>query len=154
MQPVKNDIPNNHFFDFEIFMLNEEFPGKITGENQRKILVVTQPAPTKAEMLFLEKVLTAVKVDVVKDIALAVAEEKQTFNLFDVLRKLPTERVLIFGLTPPQCGLNLNLTKYQPLVHSGVQILLCNQLAEIENNQQLKRHLWSALQQIFPDNGA
>lgn len=154
MKEATNDILGSQFFDFDLFPVSEEFEGKITGENARKILLVVHPSPTEADSGFLAKVLSAVNVDAKRDILLATAENKQTFSLFDLVRKHSIEVVLIFGLAPSDCGLNLNMRPYRPITHKGVLFLLCNQLEEIAANQQLKKHLWSALQQIFLQNDA
>ncbi|GAB4249490.1 MAG: hypothetical protein Kow0027_12430 [Saprospiraceae bacterium] len=150
MPKTENDIPTSQFFDFEIFPLDDEFTGKITGGNKRNILVLTIPAPDQSDHQFLGKVLSAVQVAIDDDIALATAEKAHNFNLVELVGVTGAKVVLIFGVKPLSYGLNINMKLYQPVLHNGTKYLLCNQLGEIAQNQQLKRHLWSALQQIFP----
>lgn len=151
---MDNDLPHNLFFDFEIFLLKDELIGKITGGNKRQVLVVAHAQDLDAESDFLKKILLAVKIDADRDISLLVVEDEQPFLLFELVKKLSSKIVILFGMSTAQCGLNLNMNWYQAIEHGGVQLLLCHQLRQIASNQLYKRNLWSALQQIFPKTDA
>lgn len=144
-----NDIPNSQFFDFYISLQNDDILGKVTGENLRNVLVALHPVPDDGLKGFLAKILSAVEIDIDKDIALLNLDSSLPISLVPAAKSLDAKVLLVFGLNAHSCGMNLNLKPYQPLEHLGIQILLCDQLSELATNQQLKRQLWSALQQIF-----
>ncbi len=144
----ENNILNNQYIDFDIFVTSDE--NLIPESNQFRHLVVFQ-GNKEVEQLksFLEKILQAAKVDVQKDVFLINADAKERFRFIDIKKKAPIEFVLFFGVHPKQFGLNFQFQKYQPFQFNNCHFLVADDLSAIQENKQLKGALWNSLKSLY-----
>jgi hypothetical protein len=120
------------------------------GSFARKILVLAQAEPEFAgNRDFLEKVLSAVQINLERDTLLAIAESGTPLRLMPELRKNQTEFVLVFGLPPAPLGLNIEAPLYRAVFFYGIHWLFADKLSALEPDRAKKGLLWTALKQLF-----
>ncbi len=98
---------------------------------------------------FLEKILTAARLNLAQDAFLAEIPGGEPRALAPDLVEHQPKQVLVFGLSPAQLGLSFETQAYQPLAFYGCTWLFADPLSAIESDKNKKTQLWSALKQMF-----
>lgn len=136
------------FQNAELISLGEEHRGKLTIEdvNGKDVIIATASELTSEEKTFLSKILTSIKLDL-KDVVLVNLKNSPPFH--QLKSKFQVKRVVLFGLTPAQLGLNIAHENYQPLHFMNTVILPADSLQTIHDNDSSKTQLWKAMKKIF-----
>lgn len=139
------------FFEESLYKvedLNKNIQHLFKGEANAKILVCYESAISIELEDFLAKIFKAVKVDLEKEVCqLNARGANLSWALIEA--EYNFQKILCFGLAPSQIGLNLQLKAYQPQTWEGKECLVAHKLADIQQDPQKKRQLWTALQQMF-----
>ncbi|MEM6316710.1 MAG: hypothetical protein AAF960_03515 [Bacteroidota bacterium] len=140
----------NSFLDFKVInvadtaQLEKEFQGKV--DKGVFICFLTEDV----ELIpFLTKVLGAVKLDLENDVLVLQKTPDNNFSFSSVAKAKGITKALFFGVSPKDVGFQAALKKYTLTTLGDFTILFADSLAEISNQQALKKQLWVALQQLF-----
>jgi len=148
----ENIVLNSQIVDYDLFPLAtpENIQSQVEGSANKKLLLLLNQSDQQPELIaFLTKILGAVKYDLSQDAGLLVVTPATQLSLVAYCRHASMEQVIIFGLSPKDLMLNINVVKNQPLSMSGVQFLFTDPLAEMQNNAALKKPFWGAMQGMF-----
>ena len=144
---------NTDFLQTDLFRVPEPENGlkHALGNNEQGVILIarTQPKTHEQEIELLEKILSAVKLDIKKDTLLFNVTNQELISFSQIIRNRTVNQAFFFGFTPPDLGLHLKIPKYHPLKFRGVWICFSDPLHELLQNKTLKAALWQALQQIF-----
>jgi hypothetical protein len=146
-------VSKTTFFDFPVFPLDDEFVGY--GQNERKMLILALDHENKTDLRdFLQKILSAVKYDLDKDVLLAWLNEENRPNVASLIKNSQIKSVVCFGLVPQNLGMHFEWPLYYPIILQKVTYLRADSLAAIfEERQQggkkMSGALWKCLQELF-----
>lgn len=148
---------DNLFFDFPLFPASNELPASkfCSGENQKNILIVLKWESAIDELKpFLSKVLTAVKLDIEKDVLIVDKTPENNIGFNALLKAYTFRHILIFGILPQELGLHFKLSTYEALSHRGQLYLLADGIEDIykerqSGGKQKAGALWNSLKSIF-----
>lgn len=145
----------NNFIDFPLFLVPEAVPNYYLGDNGRQVLIVYQVTAPREELEgFLGKILTAVKLDIEKDIALLPITPGTSFSLSRLRKQVPVRTAIVFGMAPSAIGLQCVSRRYTPLRLDGLTCLFADELEVIcrerqQGGKRLSAALWQSLQSLF-----
>ena len=148
MTEMDKIIPSG-IFDFPVVPLSENLHEKGTGNNNKHILICLAGTTSTDIHAFLEKVMSAVGVDLAADALTIPVEEGVQFSFATLDHQKGFSKALFFGLRPNDAGLHLNAQKYQPLSIAGKTFLFSDTLQTIQEKPELKRPLWEGLKIMF-----
>ena len=119
------------------------------GGFAKQILVLSAADGGKA---FIQKVLGAANLDLAADAIYMEADDQIPVNCFSGLPDTPAF-VLVFGLSPQQIGLSVQLSAYQPVQIRNTTWLFADATQVLEPNKDKKGQLWAALKALFLSHG-
>jgi len=146
------------FFNFKVFVLPEgdEAPATGHGKGQKGLLVIYKPGETPTETLnsFLDKILKAIDYDLDRDAVTYYKTPQQHLSLVDLHREGTFQHILLFGLTPAQFDLDLDVSLYEATTWENTQFLYADGLEAIYRERQAggkekSARLWAMLKQTF-----
>lgn len=148
---------NNLFFDFPLFPASDELPAPefCSGENQKNILIILKWESAIDELKpFLSKVLTAVKLDIEKDVFIINKTPENNIGFNALLKEYTFRHIIIFGILPHELGLHFKLSTYEALSHRDQVYLLADALVDIyaerqSGGKEKAGALWNSLKSIF-----
>ncbi len=151
----ENDVLFKDFFDFEVFVLPEkksEF--LIKKENTRcSILAIYFNKTNDPELeILLKNILSAVKLDIDKDIALLKTTPFERYSFNDIKQRLAIKDLLFFGIPPSNFGLNHAVKPYQPLKTDNLRLVLFDSLEKVSGDVKKKKALWGCLKELYLEN--
>lgn len=145
-------LPNKDFFDFKVYPdpnINNADQLILNGENAKKTLILCKTIDEELKV-FLAKILAAVKYNIDTDVVLYNGALSPSLPSFVQLRKtIEFENLLCFGYVPKELNLHIQIASYQKIDWQNCQLLFSHDLPDIMNNNQQKKSLWLALQQMF-----
>ncbi|MCS6929035.1 MAG: hypothetical protein NZM43_06015 [Saprospiraceae bacterium] len=122
----------------------------VRGDFQKQVAVIALDEPSKGDKTaFLEKILTAVGLDLHKDTLFAAIQPNRISGLGCFLREKQPRVVLVFGVAPRDLGMQIELFEYQPIKFHQAIFLRAHALAILETNREFKGRLWNALKKVF-----
>ena len=98
---------------------------------------------------FLEKILTAAKLNMAQDALYVEIAGTEAFSLLLAIQKRHARQVLVFGVPPKQLGLSIQVPLYQPFEFYGADFLFAEKLSLLEPDRDRKGRLWAALKAMF-----
>lgn len=145
-----------YFQNFRIYPIQEDH-SVISGECNQGILVVLRALdPQKEQELipFLAKILQAVQLDLDKDAALIYLFQGQRLNLNHLRRTIKINKVICFGLSASDIGLNAITPEYVPFNINPCQYLFAEDLDIIyqerkKGGKQKAGKLWQSLKEMI-----
>jgi hypothetical protein len=121
-----------------------------SGGFAKQVLVLAMAEPNSAaNREFLVKVLAAAHLNLAQDTLLAEIPATEPRMLAKELQERQPKQVLVFGLSPAQLGLSIEIQAYQPFKFYGITWLFADPLSTLEPDKTKKTQLWTALKQIF-----
>jgi hypothetical protein len=144
---INNNIePSAVFYDFKVYKVQEDSAWEEGLTRDRSIVVLLKGA-NSADLDLLSKIFQAVGKNLAEEVCVInttiTIPYKKLTELFEL------KKVLVFGFTPEEFGLHLNVNIYQTLVFQGVQFLFSDELETIASNLPKKKQLWGQLQAMF-----
>ncbi len=141
---------SNSFLDFKIIAIKDTktIIDQCSGNAQNGIFICY--STTDESMVdFLAKILSAVKLDLKKDVLVLSKTMDNHFSFSGFAKEVGIQKAIFFGTTPQTIGLQINCPKYKPFVLNDCLFLFGDELTTISANQPLKKLLWNALKEVF-----
>lgn len=124
-QPVMRPVPLNH-----------------------KVLLLADEELDPSNLLFLEKILKAVGLNI-DGVDLLNLNGAKDIDFAAMVQDKHIHHFITFGVPFSRIKLDIAMDRYHPVRFFGINFLMADSLPTIEADQTLKRRLWSALQQVF-----
>ncbi len=121
------------------------------GNKQYIMLLVNNPHTsfvTDQQLTFLSGILTACKLTL-EDIGLLNIAATPVISYKIISNSFKPRIVIMFGISPDAIELPFVMPVFQRQSYNNQVYLAVPSLDELENNKDLKRKLWTVLQQIF-----
>ncbi|KAB7731192.1 hypothetical protein F5984_10325 [Rudanella paleaurantiibacter] len=115
---------------------------------KHKVLILADEDLAPSDLLFLEKILKAVNLDV-NGVDLLNVYGVADVNFAEVLRHKYIHHFITFGVPFKRINLDIMMDRYQPIRFDGITFLMADSLPVIEADQNLKRQLWNSLKRVF-----
>jgi len=112
-------------------------------------VIMLEEATSAANRDFLEKVLQAAQLNLANDTLLAEIPAGEPRQIAPDLQEKKPTHLLIFGISPAQLGLSIEIKPYQPTPFYGCIWLFADNLSILASDVTKKKQLWAALQQMF-----
>lgn len=143
-----------HFFDFELINQPEALLDDLSPVKEKKMLVFYCDGEGRRSFLF--SILKAAGYTNPEAVIhfIPVTEEKYATDLSSLVRQLEINRVMIFGLSPADLGLRLQLGNYVPVEVNNCWFMIADDLAVIRDEKaagksQKAGALWKAVKARF-----
>jgi len=136
----------NYTPDIEIYNIPE--PNVAQPKSVNDLVVVLYVQDLEENRTLLEKILTAIKLDIDKDVTIIPIKENESINISKVINGA-TKKVLSFGLGPKKLGLNASFAANYLYPTESFFVMLTYGLGKLELDKEKKKALWMALQGAF-----
>lgn len=113
-----------------------------------KVLLLADEELDPSNLLFLEKILKAVNLNV-DGVDLLNLHGAGDLNFGELLRGKYINHFITFGVPFERINLDILMDRYAPVRFDGITFLMADSLPTIEADQTLKKRLWAALQRVF-----
>lgn len=113
-----------------------------------KVLLLADEALDPSNLLFLEKILKAVNLNI-NGVDLLNLHGVSDVDFPELLRGKYINHFVTFGVPFERINLDIMMDRYAPVRFEGITFLMADSLPTIEADQVLKKRLWGALQRIF-----
>lgn len=113
-----------------------------------KVLLLADEELDPSNLLFLEKILKAVNLNV-DGVDLLNLHGVQNIDFAELLKGKYINHFITFGVPFERINLDIMMDRYAPVRFEGINFLMADSLPTIEADQNLKKRLWSALQRVF-----
>lgn len=114
----------------------------------QKVLILVDEDLLPSDLLFLEKILKAVHLDIAGVDLLNVHGTKQV-NFAELLAGKYIHHFFTFGVPFSRLNLDIMMDRYQPVRFEGITFLMADPLPAIEGDVALKKKLWESLKKVF-----
>lgn len=115
---------------------------------KHKVLLLADEDLSPSDLLFLERILKAVNLDI-EGVDLLNVYGVSDVDFAAVLRHKHIHHFITFGVPFQRINLDIMMDRYQPVRFDGITFLMADSLPVIEANQTLKKLLWNSLKRIF-----
>ncbi|MCY7356022.1 MAG: hypothetical protein LH609_00850 [Rudanella sp.] len=115
---------------------------------KHKVLLLADEDLSPSDLLFLERILKAVNLDI-EGVDLLNVYGVSDVDFAAVLRHKYINHFITFGVPFQRINLDIMMDRYQPVRFDGITFLMADSLPVIEANQTLKKLLWNSLKRIF-----
>ncbi|QDK79421.1 hypothetical protein EXU85_12730 [Spirosoma sp. KCTC 42546] len=113
-----------------------------------KVLLLADEELDPSNLLFLEKILKAVNLNI-EGVDLLNLHGVRDMDFPELLRGKYINHFITFGVPFERINLDIMMDRYSPVRFEGITFLMADSLPTIEADQNLKKRLWGALQRIF-----
>lgn len=113
-----------------------------------KVLLLADEALDPSNLLFLEKILKAVNLNI-DGVDLLNLHGVRDIDFAELVQDKKIHHFITFGVPFSRVHLDIAMDRYQPVRFFGINFLMADSLPTIEADQHLKRRLWGALRQVF-----
>ncbi|MFD2574077.1 hypothetical protein ACFSUS_25800 [Spirosoma soli] len=113
-----------------------------------KVLLLADEELDPSNLLFLEKILKAVNLNI-DGVDLLNLHGVRDINFAELLRGKYINHFITFGVPFERINLDIMMDRYAPVRFEGITFLMADSLPTIEADQNLKKRLWAALQRVF-----
>ncbi|WP_020606721.1 hypothetical protein [Spirosoma spitsbergense] len=113
-----------------------------------KVLLLADEELDPSNLLFLEKILKAVNLNI-NGVDLLNLHGVSDVDFPELLRGKYINHFITFGVPFERIQLDIMMDRYAPVRFEGITFLMADSLPTIEADQALKKRLWGALQRIF-----
>ncbi|MBO0933166.1 hypothetical protein [Fibrella aquatilis] len=114
----------------------------------QKVLILVDDELLPSDLLFLEKILKAVHLDI-EGVDLLNVHGTSNVNFQELLSGKYIHHFFTFGVPFSRINLDILMDRYQPVRFDGITFLMADPLPAIETDVALKKKLWEALKKIF-----
>lgn len=114
----------------------------------QKVLILVDEDLLPSDLLFLEKILKAVHLDIA-GVDLLNIHGTKNIDFAEMLSGKYIHHFFTFGVPFTRLNLDILMDRYQPVRFDGITFLMADPLPAIEADVALKKKLWEALKKIF-----
>ncbi|MEZ0607514.1 hypothetical protein ACAW74_03310 [Fibrella sp. WM1] len=114
----------------------------------QKVLILVDEDLLPSDLLFLEKILKAVNLDIA-GVDLLNIHGTKNIDFAEMLTGKYIHHFFTFGVPFTRLNLDILMDRYQPVRFDGITFLMADPLPAIEADVALKKKLWEALKKIF-----
>ena len=137
------------FFDFNIYTIPEVFRTEIISVSSSLLIIVRESDLAATEKELLVKILASVDQSM-ENAQVVSLPRNTTCRLKHIAsNKNPSPLIIVFGLLPSECSLQVEKRPYSIIPLKTKNILFSHSLGELANLNDCKRALWVALKQHF-----
>jgi hypothetical protein len=143
---------NNSYLDYKVFAVSDtsKINEKLSGNNGKHILIVTSEDDDVEMVAFLEKILTAVKIQIEADCLILRGMDSSDFPSFsNIVKDHMIEKIIVFGFKPSDLGLVFQTPQYFITEILDYKFLFVDNLSSIFKQVEKKKALWDNLQLLF-----
>jgi hypothetical protein len=143
---------NNSYLDYKVFVVSDtsKINEKLSGDNGKYILIVTSEDDDAEMVTFLEKILTAVKIQLQTDCLILRGMDSSDFPSFsDIVKNHKIDKALVFGFKASDLGLVFQTPQYFITEILDYKFLFVDNLSIIFKQVEKKKALWDNLQLLF-----
>lgn len=115
---------------------------------KHKVLLLADEDLSPSDLLFLEKILKAVNLDL-EGVDLLNVYGVSDVDFAAILRNKYINHFITFGVPFQRINLDIMMDRYHPIRFDGITFLMADSLPVIEANPTLKRQLWNSLKRVF-----
>ncbi len=115
---------------------------------KHKVLLLADEDLSPSDLLFLERILKAVNLDI-EGVDLLNVYGVSDVDFAAVLRHKHINHFITFGVPFQRINLDIMMDRYHPIRFDGITFLMADSLPVIEANQALKKLLWNSLKRVF-----
>lgn len=119
-----------------------------TPKLNHKVLLLADEELDPSNLLFLEKILNAVNLDI-DGVDLLNLHGVRDVDFADLVHGKKIHHFITFGVPFSRIHLDILMDRYQPVRFFGINFLMADSLPTVEADRVLKKRLWDALKQIF-----
>ena len=123
-------------------------PDKVQPQLNHKVLILVDEELLPSDVLFLEKILNAINLNI-NGVDLLNVHGLDGVDFAPILADKVIHHFLTFGVPFQRLNLDILMDRYQPVRFHGITFMLADPLAAIEGDKNLKKRLWEALKRIF-----
>ena len=120
----------------------------VTPQISQKVLILVDEELLPSDLLFLEKILNAVHLDI-DGVDLLNVHGTGNVNFSELLQGKYIHHFFTFGVPFSRINLDILMDRYQPVRFDGITFLMADSLPAIETDVALKKKLWEALKKVF-----
>ena len=113
-----------------------------------KVLLLADEELDPSNLLFLEKILKAVNLNI-NGVDLLNLRGAQNMDFGELVKGKYINHFITFGVPFERINLDIMMDRYAPARFEGITFLMADSLPTIEADQNLKKRLWAALQRVF-----
>lgn len=113
-----------------------------------KVLLLADEELDPSNLLFLEKILNAVNLNI-DGVDLLNLNGVRNVDFAELVHGKLIHHFITFGVPFNRVHLDIQMDRYQPVRFFGINFLMADSLPTIEADVNLKKRLWAALQQVF-----
>ncbi len=113
-----------------------------------KVLLLADEELDPSNLLFLEKILNAVNLNI-DGVDLLNLNGVRDVDFAELVHGKLIHHFITFGVPFNRIHLDIQMDRYQPVRFFGINFLMADSLPTIEADINLKKRLWAALQQVF-----
>ncbi len=113
-----------------------------------KVLLLADEELDPSNLLFLEKILKAVNLNV-NGVDLLNLQGTKNMDFGELVKGKYINHFITFGVPFERINLDILMDRYAPARFEGITFLMVDSLPTIEADQNLKKRLWTALQRVF-----
>lgn len=142
----------NSYLDYKVFAVSDmsKINEKISGGNEKHILVVTSQDDDAEMVAFLDKILSAVKIQLLTDCLILRGMDSSDFPSFsNLVVHNKVSKILVFGFKPSDLGLVFQTPQYFITEILDYKFLFVDNLSIIFKQVERKKALWDNLQILF-----
>jgi len=114
----------------------------------QKVLILVDEDLLPSDLLFLEKILKAVHLDI-DGVDLLNVHGTKTINFAELLAGKYIHHFFTFGVPFSRLNLDIMMDRYHPVRFEGITFLMADPLPAIEADVALKKKLWESLKKVF-----
>jgi DNA polymerase III psi subunit len=136
------------FFAFDAYQI-PDWKASLAGQQSQHEVLVLCKSLSEAERLFLSKVLSAVKLDLVQEVDCWLIPQAPYPSLAEVQGHFVGKTILAFGFSAKDLSLHRDFPSFASFLYEGKKWLLAPGLSQIESQAEAKKNLWEQLKQLF-----
>ena len=147
---MENGLPTKDFFDFNLYGVPDVDLQRIVGNRDARVGVLATTIGSDAERTMLDKMLQAIKLGGLADVALLEVGADERASLAEILHTLnKTSCWLVFGRGARSLGWQFDVPLYQRINLQAHTFVFADALVVLQSDTVKKKQLWAVLQSIF-----
>jgi len=135
------------FIDYPLYQLPEAIEAQV-GNKPLLVLVEAQDWNNQTADL-LQKIVAAIKLEYNTQVEIVPVEEHKNYSFQVFRQQFGCEIVLTFNVPLSKIGIYFELSKYLPLYHANIRVLVADALSVVSSDKELKASLWNGLKALI-----